>query len=100
MPTEAETKQPGRVWSEGARLLQIAMTEHKINQTQLRERLKGRNDRPPAEGLISRWVHGERRPSRLMSGQLRVIFGIPDDAWDWDARGPWPFGNTPKPEAA
>jgi len=60
----------------GAELLRTRLTERKISQRQLEQRLG------VASGLVSRWLNGERKPGRELALKLSSVLQIPVRSWD------------------
>lgn len=73
--------------NEGARLLWEIMTNRGLTQADVRAMLQGRSG-PLADGAMSRWLHGDRRPSLSLASQLAELFGIPVRAWHQVPRTP------------
>lgn len=66
--------------NEGARLLWEIMKNRGLTQADVRAMLQGRSG-PLADGAMSRWLHGDRRPSLSLASQLAELFGIPVQSW-------------------
>lgn len=66
----------GERFSEGARLLWVAMRRHELSQEALRTEL-GR-----ARGVVGHWLRGERLPDGTSRGKLFERFGIKPQAWE------------------
>jgi hypothetical protein len=66
----------GDRFSEGARLLWLAMLRQGLSQESLRAEL----GRP--KGVIGRWLLGDRLPDGESRGRLFKRFGIKPQAWD------------------
>lgn len=69
-------RQLGERFSEGARLLWIAMRKHGLSQESLRRDL-GR-----ARGVIGHWLRGDRLPDGASRGRLFERFAIKPQAWE------------------
>lgn len=66
----------GPHFSEGARLLWLALERLGLNQTEAEARARS------AKGSINRLLYGERRPGLDMALRLEEAFGIPPGAWN------------------
>ena len=65
----------GEQFSEGARLLWLAMEERGWSQAQLAKSIAAQ------PGVVPRWLYGDRKPSWDWAATLRDSFGISLDAW-------------------
>ena len=71
--------------NDGARLLWEVMTERNLTQVDVSAMLRGRSG-PLSDGAMSRWLHGDMRPSLSLALQLEELFGIPVQAWHQPAK--------------
>lgn len=76
-------RQLGERFSEGARLLWIAMRRDRLSQETLRTEL-GR-----ARGVIGHWLRGDRLPDGASRGKLFERFGIKPQAWEQKPKKPF-----------
>lgn len=66
----------GAAFSEGSRLLWLAMVRGHLSQEALRREMRC------SKGAISRYLRGERRPDGPARGFFHRRFRIAPDAWD------------------
>lgn len=88
MATRVYTDTLGDKFSEGARLLWLAMRRSQLSQEQLRLELQ------LARGVIGRWLRGERRPDGKSRGTLFERFEISPTAWDSPPSEPFTLPST------
>jgi len=69
-------RQLGPRFSEGARLLWVAMRRAGLSQESLRSELGC------AKGVIGRWLRGDRLPDGTFRGKLFKQFGIRPQLWE------------------
>lgn len=65
----------GESFSEGARLLWLAMQERGWSQGQLTKALEAK------PGMVSRWLYGDTKPGWDWAEKIREVVGIAFDAW-------------------
>jgi len=65
----------GSLFSEGARLLWLALADRKLSQADA-ERLLG-----SPQGQLSKWLYGERRPGLKWAVLIQAQFDIPPETW-------------------
>lgn len=85
MPVEPHRRRLGAHWNRGALLLWQFMFKHGLRQSDIRDRLHGKSDKPLSDGAVNRWLYGERRPSRPLTTQMERLFGIEPASWDDEA---------------
>lgn len=73
----------GPHFSEGARLLWLAMESRGWTQGQLRKELD------VASGRVSRWLYGDLRPSLTIAIVVAAKLGIPAETWTQAPREPF-----------
>jgi len=70
-------------FSEGSRLLWLAMRRRGLSQSALRAQLGC------AGGVIGRWLLGSRKPSASFRVLLVDLLGVPVNSWDMPPRKPF-----------
>lgn len=73
----------GKRFSEGARLLWVAMRREGLTQEALRK------DMGRARGVVGHWLRGDRRPDGASRGKLFERFEIKPQAWEEDPKKPF-----------
>jgi ribosome-binding protein aMBF1 (putative translation factor) len=71
----------GNHFSEGARLLWLAVAARDGSQTVLAHEIH------VGVAVLNRWLYGERKPSRQFAAIIEARLGIPASAWDAKVRG-------------
>lgn len=79
------TTRLGPQFSEGSRLLCIKMKAQKLSQASLCERLER------GQGVVGRWMRGDRRPDAPSRLLLEKLLGISPASWDARPTRPFKF---------
>lgn len=75
MPVKLHRTNKGPRFNEGARLAWLALGRKKWTQARLREELGC------ADGLIARWLYGDRVPSAKWAAMIERVLGIRSSKW-------------------
>lgn len=70
----------GSCFSEGARLLWLALAERKWTQAMAETKIG------TAAGLVNRWLYGDQRPGLAYALALQKLFNIPLVAWNQEPK--------------
>lgn len=75
-PRVFSSSELGSKFSEGARLLWLALLRSDTSQEGLRSAVGC------TKGVVGRWLKGERRPDELRRRAIFKRFGVPPSLWD------------------